>query len=198
MLTAHSLTSPFRFVSTPKTGTTGWTVLRITPRTGHSCSSSNFQQTSRSSNGLSAAVSKYPAATREDHDDFCVAEKWQLVRGASGQPVRPHRTYELACWDGQILRTRISRPVDRSTGRRTLPGCGPTCCEHVSRCCLLARERGHYDPSIRRWEPEGQPTRNADAANPRSLAIRKRPVSRWLTERWTGRFLSPSPGVSQG
>ena len=60
-------------------------------------------------------MSKHPAATREDHDDFCVAEKWQLVRGASGQPVRHHRTYELALWDGQILRTRISRPVDKST-----------------------------------------------------------------------------------
>ncbi|WP_104082888.1 cytotoxic translational repressor of toxin-antitoxin stability system [Cryobacterium sp. Y11] len=60
-------------------------------------------------------MSKYPAATREDHDDFCVAEQWQLVRGASGQPVRHHRTYELALWDGHILRTRISRPVDRST-----------------------------------------------------------------------------------
>ena len=60
-------------------------------------------------------MSKHPAATREDHDDFCVAEKWQLVRGASGQPVRHHRTYELALWDGQILRTRISSPVDRST-----------------------------------------------------------------------------------
>lgn len=61
------------------------------------------------------AVSKYPAATRENHDDFCVAEKWQLVRGASGQPVRHHRTYELVIWDGQLLRTRISKPVDRST-----------------------------------------------------------------------------------
>ncbi|GEP28273.1 cytotoxic translational repressor of toxin-antitoxin stability system [Cryobacterium levicorallinum] len=60
-------------------------------------------------------MSKHPATTREDHDDFCVAEKWQLVRGTSGQPVRHHRTYELALWDGQILRTRISRPVDRST-----------------------------------------------------------------------------------
>ncbi|MBB5640137.1 hypothetical protein [Cryobacterium roopkundense] len=60
-------------------------------------------------------MSNYPAATREDHDDFCVAEKWQLVRGASGQPVRHDRNYELALWDGQILRTRISRPLDRST-----------------------------------------------------------------------------------
>jgi len=61
------------------------------------------------------AVSKYPAATRENHDDFCVVEEWQLVRGASGQPVQHHRTYELALWDGQILRTRISKPDDRST-----------------------------------------------------------------------------------
>ena len=60
-------------------------------------------------------MSRHPAATREDHDDFCVAEKWQLVRGASGQPVRHHRTYELTLWDGRILRTRISRPVDKST-----------------------------------------------------------------------------------
>lgn len=60
-------------------------------------------------------MSRYPAATREDHDDFCVTEQWRLVRGASGQPVRHHRTYELALWDGQILRTRISKPVDRST-----------------------------------------------------------------------------------
>ena len=60
-------------------------------------------------------MSRHPAATREDHDDFCVAEKWQLVRGASGQPVRHHRTYELTLWDGHILRTRISRPVDKST-----------------------------------------------------------------------------------
>jgi hypothetical protein len=70
---------------------------------------SNFE------NGLSAAVNRFPAATREDHDDFCLVEKWMLVRGASGQPVRHHRTYELALWDGRILRTRISKPVDRST-----------------------------------------------------------------------------------
>ena len=57
---------------------------------------------------------KLPVATREDHDDFCTNEKWTLVRGASGKPVRHHRTYELVLWDGRILRTRISRPVDRT------------------------------------------------------------------------------------
>lgn len=59
-------------------------------------------------------MSKHPAATREHHDDFCVTEKWELVRGATGKPVRHHRTYELGLWDGRILRTRISKPVDSS------------------------------------------------------------------------------------
>lgn len=57
---------------------------------------------------------KYPVATREDHDDFCTNEEWTLVRGSTGKPVRHHRTYELSLWDGRILRTRISRPIDRT------------------------------------------------------------------------------------
>lgn len=61
-----------------------------------------------------AASEKHPVPTREDHDDFCTNEKWQLVRGASGKPVTHHRTYELALWDDRILRTRISRPIDRT------------------------------------------------------------------------------------
>lgn len=57
---------------------------------------------------------KRPPATREHHDRFCETEAWVLVRGASGKSVTHHRTYELTLWDGRILRTRISRPVDRS------------------------------------------------------------------------------------
>jgi hypothetical protein len=65
--------------------------------------------------GLSVAVSeKFPPGTREAHDDFCLVEKWQLVRGASGKPVKHHRTYELSLWDGRILRTRISHPVNKT------------------------------------------------------------------------------------
>jgi hypothetical protein len=60
-------------------------------------------------------VSKFPAATRNHHDTFCVTEKWMLVRGASGQPVSHHRTYELSLADGRILRTRISKPVNKDT-----------------------------------------------------------------------------------
>lgn len=54
----------------------------------------------------------FPAPTREHHDDFCVVEKWEIVRGAAGKPVKHHRTYELALWDQRILRTRISKPVE--------------------------------------------------------------------------------------
>jgi hypothetical protein len=57
---------------------------------------------------------KRPAPTREHHDTFCVTEGWTLVRGATGQPVAHHRTYELGLWDGRVLRTRISRPVNGS------------------------------------------------------------------------------------
>lgn len=57
---------------------------------------------------------KHPTPTGEDHDDFCTNEKWNLVRGSTGKPVTHHQTYELTLWDSRILRTRISRPVDRT------------------------------------------------------------------------------------
>lgn len=65
---------------------------------------------------------KHPPATREDHDDFCVTEQWELVRGASGQPVKHHRTYELSLPDRRILRTRISKPINTSTYGASLWG----------------------------------------------------------------------------
>lgn len=70
---------------------------------------------SNCSTGWTTAVSKPPAVTREHHDQFCETERWQLVRGATGRPVKHHRTYELPLWDGRILRTRISQPIDKST-----------------------------------------------------------------------------------
>lgn len=61
-----------------------------------------------------------PPATREDHDRFCETEGWRLTRGAVGRPVTHHRTYELTLWDGRVLRTRISRPVDRTEYARSM------------------------------------------------------------------------------
>lgn len=66
------------------------------------------------------AGDKPPAGTREHHDEFCTAEKWTLVRGATGRPVTHHRTYELTLWDARILRTRISRPIDSTTYSRSM------------------------------------------------------------------------------
>lgn len=60
------------------------------------------------------ASRKYPPADCESHDAFCVTEAWVLVRGATGKPVTHHRTYELTLWDGRVLRTRISRPINSS------------------------------------------------------------------------------------
>lgn len=64
--------------------------------------------------GAIRGMSKHPAATRDDHDTFCTTENWTLVRGATGQPVSHHRTYKLELPDQRVLRTRISKPVDRS------------------------------------------------------------------------------------
>lgn len=75
-------------------------------------------------------MSRRPAPTREHHDDFCVAEKWTLVRGSTGKPVKHHRTYELPLSSGAVLRTRISKPVDRSTY-------GPSIWAHILRDQLV-------------------------------------------------------------
>ncbi|MGQ0369811.1 cytotoxic translational repressor of toxin-antitoxin stability system [Leucobacter sp. Z1108] len=57
-------------------------------------------------------MNRHPPASRDDHDTFCVNEHWEIVRGATGKPVTHHRTYKLVLWDGRVLRTRISRPVN--------------------------------------------------------------------------------------
>jgi len=57
----------------------------------------------------------WPAPTREAHETFCRTEGWQQVRNARGQTGTHHVIYELQLHDGQILRTRISHPVNRET-----------------------------------------------------------------------------------
>lgn len=75
----------------------------------------------------------WPQPTRADHDAFCRTEGWSLVRDARGGTVKHHRTYELALPDGRILRTRISRPVDKS-------GYGPAIWQHILRDQLAVDE----------------------------------------------------------
>lgn len=62
---------------------------------------------------------KHPTPTRQDHDEFCANEKWELVRGSRGKPVTHHKTYELTLWDSRILRTRISRPLSTPPAPRS-------------------------------------------------------------------------------
>ena len=56
----------------------------------------------------------FPTPTRQNHQRFCEVEGWTQVRSASGRAGRDHLTSELTIGDGRILRTRISRPPNRS------------------------------------------------------------------------------------
>jgi hypothetical protein len=51
-------------------------------------------------------------ASRREHQRFCEIEGWTEVLNARGKPTQHHITYELLLGDGQILRTRISRPTN--------------------------------------------------------------------------------------
>lgn len=55
------------------------------------------------------------AGSRIDHHRFCLEEDWGVVRDPRGRAVRHHLTYERALYDGTILRTRISHPVNKET-----------------------------------------------------------------------------------
>lgn len=56
----------------------------------------------------------WPSPTRTDHQQFCEVEGWKVVLDARGRSGTHHATYRLVLADGRILRTRISRPVDRT------------------------------------------------------------------------------------
>ena len=68
----------------------------------------------------------HPSPTRQDHLRFCQIEGWRQVRSAVGKRSAHRETYELELASGSILRTRISRPADRS-------GYGPSLWSHILR-----------------------------------------------------------------
>jgi len=57
----------------------------------------------------------WPAPTREAYDAFCRIEGWEPVRNARSKTGTHHVIYEFQLYDGRILRTRISHPVNRET-----------------------------------------------------------------------------------
>lgn len=75
----------------------------------------------------------WPERTRKDHDAFCRAEGWRLVRDARGRTGTHHVTYELDLPDGRVLRTRISHPPDRT-------GYGKSIWRHILRDQLHVSE----------------------------------------------------------
>lgn len=64
---------------------------------------------------MSGKPVKFPTATRQDHEKFCVTEGWTERKRATGRRGTHHVNYEFALPDGRILLTRISHPPDRST-----------------------------------------------------------------------------------
>lgn len=56
----------------------------------------------------------WPTPTRQDHLRFCEIEGWSAVRSSKGKTGTHHDTYELILESGDVLRTRISRPPDRT------------------------------------------------------------------------------------
>jgi hypothetical protein len=79
----------------------------------------------------------WPQARREDHERFCLAEGWLRVRDAKGRTGTHHVTYELALHDGRVLRTRISRPPDRT-------GYGSSLLHHILRDQLKVDEEAFW------------------------------------------------------
>jgi hypothetical protein len=101
---------------------------------------------------------KWPPATREDHERFCQLEGWRRARDAKGRTGTHHVTYELVLWDGQVLRTRISHPPDRTSY-------GPALWAHIFRDQLKVDQEAFWacvrDGSL--------PDRGAPAAPPQAL-----------------------------
>lgn len=56
----------------------------------------------------------FPTPNRADHLAFVRIEGWSVVKNARGKNVGHHNTFELPLPDGRILRTRISKPQDKS------------------------------------------------------------------------------------
>jgi len=73
-----------------------------------------------------------PPPTRDAHATFVRTEGWQPVASTH------HETHELELHDGRVLRTRISRPPDRTTH-------GPSLWAHVLRDQLDVTEQEFWD-----------------------------------------------------
>ncbi len=98
----------------------------------------------------------HPPATRRDHQRFCAVEGWERVRSARGKRGTHHTTYELALPNGDILRTRVSRPPDRTEY-------GASMFSHILRDQLQVTEEEFWACVRDRVPPDrGQPSENRE------------------------------------
>ena len=105
----------------------------------------------------------YPAPTRRDHLRFCEIEGWTVVRSGTGRRSTHHETYELELPGGDILRTRISRPPDRT-------GYGAALWSHILRD-QLQTSPDEFWRCVRSGEPPARSARPApQGAIPADLA----------------------------
>jgi hypothetical protein len=80
----------------------------------------------------------FPAATRKDHLRFCEIENWEKVRSSKGGSGTHHDTFELALANGDISRTRISGPPDRTDY-------GPSLWNHILKDQLKVTEQEFWE-----------------------------------------------------
>lgn len=101
----------------------------------------------------------WPTPTRKDHWRFCEMEGWSNVRSSSGKAGTHHDSFELVLEKGEILRTRISRPPDRTDY-------GPGIWSHILKDQLQVSEAEF-------WEcvETGKPPRRGAIAEPEKEPI---------------------------
>ena len=80
----------------------------------------------------------FPTPTRKDHLRFCEVEGWAPVMSSRGKTGTHHDTFELALPNGDVLRTRISRPPDRSEY-------GSSLWNHILKDQLMVTETEFWD-----------------------------------------------------
>jgi len=80
----------------------------------------------------------FPTPTRKDHLRFCEVEGWVPVKSSRGKTGTHHDTYELPLPNGDVLRTRISRPPDRSEY-------GSSLWSHILKDQLMVTEKEFWD-----------------------------------------------------
>jgi hypothetical protein len=100
----------------------------------------------------------WPQATREEHERFCQVEGWLRVRYPKGRTGTHHVTYELGLPDGQVLRTRICHPPDRTAY-------GPSLWAHILRDQLSVTQEVFW-ACVRDGTP---PDRGVPAVPPEAL-----------------------------